>query len=308
MRAEGSLRDAHPAESSAAAVAGVMQWKVDVKSGAVRASYSDGPYFFTHAGVRPALLERLPTSSIGELVSYLNDRLRDAVVECHENPVRGRYLERACRFKDDIFTAGIDRGGRGVGGTFWTDWRILDGAAAEALPDAVQIVGDHSHWLEADSRRGAGRGANEARADPVSVRPASRRHRRGAVGTAFQEARVEPRDMLWRSWLDLRAPPARGRLVRVAEARRGPWTRGGRRLVMRAIRQERFATILLFPTQAPPPLPRGREVQRHQAVGEGRLDARAVDCHRYRRSLRINAEAARPARVDADAVRALVAS
>ena len=79
MRAEGSLRDAHPAESSAAAVAGVMQWKVDVKSGAVRASYSDGPYFFTHAGVRPALLERLPTPSIGELVSYLNDRLRDAV-------------------------------------------------------------------------------------------------------------------------------------------------------------------------------------------------------------------------------------
>ena len=141
MRAEGSLRDAHPAESSAAAVAGVMQWKVDVKSGAVRASYSDGPYFFTHAGVRPALLERLPTSSIGDLVSYLNDRLRDAVVACHENPVRGRYLERACRFKDDIFTAGIDRGGRGVGGTFWTDWRILEGSPAEALPDAVQIVG-----------------------------------------------------------------------------------------------------------------------------------------------------------------------
>ena len=141
MRAEGSLRDAHPAESSAAAVAGVMQWKVDVKSGAVRASYSDGPYFFTHAGVRPALLERLPTSSIGELVGYLNDRLRDAVVECHDNPVRGRYLERACRFKDDIFTAGIDRGGRGVGGTFWTDWRILEGSPAEALPDAVQIVG-----------------------------------------------------------------------------------------------------------------------------------------------------------------------
>ena len=71
-------------------MAGVTQWKVDVKSGAVRASYSDGPYFFTHAGVRPALLERLPTSSIGELVSYLNDRLRDAVVECHDNPVRGR--------------------------------------------------------------------------------------------------------------------------------------------------------------------------------------------------------------------------
>ena len=141
MRAEGSLRDAHPAESSAAAVAGVMQWKVDVKSGAVRASYSDGPYFFTLAGVRPALLERLPTSSIGNLVSYLNDRLRDAVVACHENPVRGRYLERACRFKDDIFTAGIDRGGRGVGGTFWTDWRILEGSPAEALPDAVQIVG-----------------------------------------------------------------------------------------------------------------------------------------------------------------------
>ena len=39
------------------------------------------------------------------------------------------------------FTAGIDRGGRGVGGTFWTDWRILEGAAGEALPDAVQIVG-----------------------------------------------------------------------------------------------------------------------------------------------------------------------
>ena len=65
---------------------------------------------------------------------------------------------------------------------------------------------------------------------------------------------------------------------------------------------------LLFPTQDHLPLPRGREVQRHQAVGEGRLDERAVHRHRDGRSLRINAEAARPARVDADAVGALVAS
>ena len=56
---------------------------------------------------------------------------------------------------------------------------------------------------------------------------------------------------------------------------------------------------LLFPTQDHLPLPRGREVPRHQAVGEGRLDARAVDRHGNRRSLRINAEAARSARVDA---------
>ena len=65
---------------------------------------------------------------------------------------------------------------------------------------------------------------------------------------------------------------------------------------------------LLFPTQDHLPLPRGREVQRHQAVGEGRVDARAVDRHGNRRSLRINAEAARSARRDADAVGALVAS
>ena len=135
MRAEGSLRDAHPTESSAAAIAGIIHWRAEVKSGAVRAAFADGPYCFTHAGVRPALLERLPVASrsVGALVRYFDDRLRGAVVACGAS--------RACRFRDDIFTAAADRGGRGVGGTFWTDWRILAGASGDELPNAVQIVG-----------------------------------------------------------------------------------------------------------------------------------------------------------------------
>jgi len=135
MRAEGSLRDAHPAESSAAAIAGIIQWRAEVKSGAVRVAFADGPYCFTHAGVRPALLERLPAASrsVGALVRYFDERLRGAVVACGAS--------RACRFRDDIFSAAADRGGRGVGGTFWTDWRILAAAAGDELPDAIQVVG-----------------------------------------------------------------------------------------------------------------------------------------------------------------------
>ena len=151
MRAEGSLRDAHPAESSAAAVAGVMQWKVDVKSGAVRASYSDGPYFFTHAGVRPALLERSPDvvdRRTRELPQRPPPRRRrrptrtPSAADTSNAPVASRTT-----FSRPASTAAA----AGVGGTFWTDWRIAKAPRPRRCPTPSRS--------SATRPRGADRGA-----------------------------------------------------------------------------------------------------------------------------------------------------
>ena len=180
MRAEGSLRDAHPAESSAAAVAGVMQWKVDVKSGAVRASYSDGPYFFTHAGVRPALLERLPKSSIGELGATSTTASATPSSSVTKIP-SAADTSNARVASRTTFSTGIDRGGARRG------WYILDG-----LANTGRRGGRGAARRRPDRRPLGGAVPTAAReplrADPVSVRPAGRRHRRGCRARASNRA------------------------------------------------------------------------------------------------------------------------
>ena len=78
------------------------------------------PVFFTHAGWRPEMLsrveEKLPSghSDPEDVSSYVNRRVRETVETCRES---------TCSFTDELFQAGAERGGRDLGGPFWTDYR-----------------------------------------------------------------------------------------------------------------------------------------------------------------------------------------
>ena len=125
------------------------------------------PLLFVHAGLRPAMLKTIveglvsasmerdkghtsmhsngvrgesllaSVADIDAIASYINERLRNTVDRCSSNSAK-------CRFRDPLFLAGPERGGTAVGGPFWTDFKILQDAAAGSsapLTPFVHIVG-----------------------------------------------------------------------------------------------------------------------------------------------------------------------
>ena len=160
IRAEGSFRDAHPRE--AARIASVRIWRSEVEAGAVQAGFAVGPFLFTHSGFRPSMLRRLQRRTPDELAAHVNDRLTRALQTCVETAGTA-----SCSFRDDVFSAGPDRGGRGVGGTFWTDWGV-----------SVNRAGDTS-----GSRRRRGGDADRPR---VAATP---RRRRGSSAAGYRPPR-----------------------------------------------------------------------------------------------------------------------
>lgn len=121
-----------------------LRIKEDVLAGRVVASHvlavNDMAILFTHAGIRPsfeAYLRRQGVDSVSALSRHLNHMLNTSISKC-----KGATL---CRFDEDkeIYEAGRDRGGRHIGGPYWTDFSVLEMAEATgtALPGVVQIVG-----------------------------------------------------------------------------------------------------------------------------------------------------------------------
>lgn len=103
----------------------------DIQAGTLQASFyveafMGIPLFFSHAGLRPQMLHQLtarsPTRSPEPLAlsAFVNDKLRLDVSHC---------LHRVCLFKDAIYSVGAERGGREIGGIFWTDYAVLEKAA-----------------------------------------------------------------------------------------------------------------------------------------------------------------------------------
>ncbi|KAJ8608896.1 hypothetical protein CTAYLR_005304 [Chrysophaeum taylorii] len=139
--AEGDFRFASRTETPAVRSRLIRMWLDEVSAGNVVGAYAAGPVLFTHAGFRPAMLAKVspdpfaqnPASVAASLARLVNSELRSAVEKC--SGIR-------CAFEGDLFSAGRDRGGNGVGGTFWTDFGILLDADADALPAGlVQVVG-----------------------------------------------------------------------------------------------------------------------------------------------------------------------
>ena len=78
---------------------------------------------FIHAGIRPKMMDhlgkKLGNSSATAIAMHMNLKLQEHTAQC---PGFGRR----CPYDDEIFEAGPDRGGRGIGGPFWTDFSVLE--------------------------------------------------------------------------------------------------------------------------------------------------------------------------------------
>jgi hypothetical protein len=117
--------------------------RTGLASGRMRGAYLKGirgvDTIFTHAGFRPEMLTRLhgiigaENFTTGNLVAYMND-----VVAKHSN-----CTSLFCPYQDELFEAGPDRGGESIGGPIWTDFRVLEDAAAKQRmpPGIMQVVG-----------------------------------------------------------------------------------------------------------------------------------------------------------------------
>mmetsp|Transcript_21359 Transcript_21359/g.84951 ORF Transcript_21359/g.84951 Transcript_21359/m.84951 type:complete len:385 (+) Transcript_21359:40-1194(+) len=162
MWAAFDFRFAAPSETPDVRARAIAAFLREAREGTVRAAYAVGPYLFTHAGFRPAMYDRVKASledddddlsgdtaaaaatTVGPvkdassvasaLARHANAEFDRAVSACEAPP---------CALDGDLFSAGPDRGGRGVGGVFWTDFGVLSAAPLGGLPagGVVQVVG-----------------------------------------------------------------------------------------------------------------------------------------------------------------------
>jgi hypothetical protein len=133
-------------------IAVVNSMKRGVLDGTVVGSFvhriGDQPLLFVHAGFRPKFVDQLQKTlsdpSPEGMARHVNDLLVKFVEKCTDET----KLFVPCEFHDDVFEAGPDRGGKGIGGPLWTDFHVIDEAAATsaAVPSFIQIVGHTMAW------------------------------------------------------------------------------------------------------------------------------------------------------------------
>lgn len=159
MWAEGDFRFASRTETESVRRQSVATWLEEVTNGRVSAAFAAGPILFTHAGLRPTMLAALQSVdgqahvAASALAAFLNQQLLTAVRACRGRP--------PCTFAHPVFSAGPDRGGTGIGGSFWTDFSVL--TSADCLPPGVvQIVGHSAARCSA---------AKSVACEPVRFRP-----------------------------------------------------------------------------------------------------------------------------------------
>lgn len=106
----------------------IEELKSSIIEGTVKAAHSITLHgvdlMFVHAGYRKKFVERvLPKNFKGNeaeaLVKHANDVLHKEVVKCAQSD------SIYCRIVGETFDAGPERGGRSIGGPFWTDYSVV---------------------------------------------------------------------------------------------------------------------------------------------------------------------------------------
>ena len=110
----------------------------------------DIPFLFTHAGLRPAMMQRLidhapPHADIAHGMlffdSIINNKLITSIQKCTTDIANSL---QPCLLNDEIFQAGPERHGRSIGGSYWTDFQVLKESAQNdplGTNPFIQIVG-----------------------------------------------------------------------------------------------------------------------------------------------------------------------
>ena len=155
---EGHFHQRNPtADTSEKVLKLINAMKKSIIDGRVVGAYVhrifDQPLMFIHAGFRPKYLDYLTrilsseNSSPENMASHINNLLIEQTRQCTTED--GEFKE--CSYVDEAFEAGPDRGGKGIGGPFWTDYQVIEEAAEVAtkskiVPNMIQIVGHTMAW------------------------------------------------------------------------------------------------------------------------------------------------------------------
>jgi hypothetical protein len=144
MWLQGNFRDAHKADTKDKRLALVDSLKVGIQNSKIVGSYfttvNHIPVMFIHAGFRPQMIDYIAktfevTPTPQELSSFVNSHVRNSIRHCLKSGV-------PCNLNSEVFGAGSERGGPGIGGPFWTDYRVLAKSAAEPnfVPNMIQVA------------------------------------------------------------------------------------------------------------------------------------------------------------------------
>ena len=101
---------------------------------------------FSHGGIRPEMMSYIQRSIQPHGLNISASNMVDFI-----NNVTLEYANCStvfCPFDHEIFGAGSDRGGRSIGGPFWTSFDVLEEAAMKnRLPfPLIQVVGHTVAW------------------------------------------------------------------------------------------------------------------------------------------------------------------
>eukprot|EP01036_Dinobryon_divergens_P036455 gene36455-47466_t len=149
---EGNYRMVHRSADTKESIREIVLSTVeDIRAGQLVGAFSlrvggDGGehVLFTHAGISARFFKHISEkvggghtgfSSDAEMVAdHVNSELLSTLSGCTRFP---------CPLRNPIFEAGPERGGRGIGGPLWSDYSVLESAAADENYSSsfVQVVG-----------------------------------------------------------------------------------------------------------------------------------------------------------------------
>mmetsp|Transcript_23207 Transcript_23207/g.34057 ORF Transcript_23207/g.34057 Transcript_23207/m.34057 type:complete len:335 (+) Transcript_23207:3-1007(+) len=147
MWLQGNFRDRSRADTKKKVEKLVGKMKSGIRSGTVIASHVERihniPLMFVHAGFRPEMIQYLKSHHGSDGSPESLSRTLNSIVK---GTLQTQCLSDSspCSLSDAVFGAGPDRGGMGIGGPFWTDYKVLAKAAAGGVPQdpyMMQIVG-----------------------------------------------------------------------------------------------------------------------------------------------------------------------
>ena len=115
--------------------------KDSISSGIVRAGYHRTVHgeelLFIHAGYRKKMKSRVlkdkisTASEAAYLVNFADNALQSEVRKCLG---QGTFCPE---FKNELFGAGPERGGKAIGGPFWTDYSVIHSEETEQASDSM---------------------------------------------------------------------------------------------------------------------------------------------------------------------------
>lgn len=131
----------------------VSQLVADILDGKVVVSFVEEikgvDIVFVHAGYSTNFLKHVRNiigskASMTDIADHANNLLVQILRGCAKNP------SQRCHFADELFEAGPERGGRGVGGPLWTDFSVIESdavtlTATAAAAAAVAVSSNKKH-------------------------------------------------------------------------------------------------------------------------------------------------------------------